>query len=197
MRKVDRPGVVSQLIVLIAKFCSKLNVNKNMTDSQIADCAESICGSRWYLKLDDVDLAFKKALRGELEVNLDFKCDEPTIFKVLDEYQKHRDEIAIQLTRNPEGENNVYDILKHPQVEKIMTEVMSKMNIKERTHEPYVAPAKHPIQIQIDADWDALLKATKRAKRNAGIEMVLYKRKEMDYTEFYNTRFEEINQNSK
>lgn len=163
-------------------------------------CAEDIVDSRWHLRLDDIDLALRRARQGEYALKMEFKIDTTDIFKILDFYEAEKLKLKHNM-KSQEAEANMYQLFDNPVMKKILTEVTEKLSIKEsKPAEPYVAPEKHPITQQIEAEWDELRKTTSGKKLDKSpralglIDLVVYKKKPMAFTEFYSLRFEELAQ---
>jgi hypothetical protein len=99
---------------------------------------------------------------------------------------------ALRKKQAEAGTENLYDLFQAPVMKDILTEVTDKLLHKEKpAPEPYVPPAKHPIQIQIDEEWEALSWYTYEGGKQSS-HYKCFNGKTVDYPIFYRNRWNEL-----
>lgn len=191
IRKNRRSELLDVVVELIIEVTTFHNVSRNMNAAQIAQTAQRIVDTKEYYFLNPTELkkCFDRGCEGAYGVVYD-RMDGSVLFEWLKKYDQERTEQVMALRKSESDQHNtsIYDLFQNETMKTILTDVHSKLAHKEVVREPYVAPAKHPIAVQIEAEWDELPKI----EGQEVLDLRAYHLVPFSFTTFYNLRFEEL-----
>ena len=155
IRKTNRDellGVIADLIIDVVTFH---NVSRNMNPAQIAQVSNMIADTREYYFLNPTELkvCFDRGCAGNYGPVYD-RLDGSVLFEWIRKYDAER-LIEVRAKQAVEqGANNIFDILKHPQLAEAVKMVADKM--ESRKIDTEVKPRDYsPFDRQVLSEWDA------------------------------------------
>lgn len=96
------------LVMILTDTALFFNTGQNMNQDQIAQLTEIILEDYYYLKIDDLKLCFKNAMKGRY--GQVFRIDGPVILSWLEKYQEERfneaDNVSYKQHLSTKGEQN-------------------------------------------------------------------------------------------
>lgn len=184
---------VSLIIKSLTELRNTLNIDRNMSEQQIAMCAEAIVNSDefYMLRAEDFDLCFRKASEGAWG-EFYGRLDQPMVFGFIRKYSIERD-AAIARKRDTESDrSNVYDIFNTEPMQKILADVNSKLLIKEQesqVQQPKTERKPDIYQLCMD-EFDKLCRSM--PVPNSPIRMTIYHEKTVDFNGYVAVRLVEM-----
>jgi len=205
LRKTNRDELLLDVIAVLTAFVKSVNVGNNMNPDQVAQCANDIVDDYYFLSVDDLDLCFRMARKGQLSAGAFVRMDQPTVYEVIQTYVEKRQKAAIEKNNQEMLADNIYERFSDPETMKKFEETSVKLrdlnrslgetNVKEKVSavlsEPMKAIEKPAIMVQIEREWYELEKAF--SKNGSEIWFTrIYNGSEIYFDKFYNLRFEEL-----
>jgi hypothetical protein len=184
---------VSLIIKSLTELRNTLNIDRNMSEQQIAMCAEAIVDSDefYMLRAEDFDLCFRKAAQGAWG-EFYGRLDQPMVFAFIRKYSIERD-AAIARKRDTESDrSNVYDIFQTEPMQKILADVNSKLLIKEQENQVQQPKPERKLDIYqlCMREFDNLHQTNSVA--NSPIKTIMYNNKEVDINGYIVIRVAEM-----
>lgn len=154
MRNHDAASTEARVMALLTWAVGQFNVSNNMTPEQMAYCAQEIVATVHGLNLDDIDLCFRMAVRGDYGVTYN-RIDTPTVFEWIKKYRTLRYAEAEKISSAGDGQN-LYDLFKHPQMAGALQEVVDAYAAR-KAAEPIPPVRKVSAwEKMLQDEWDAL-----------------------------------------
>lgn len=182
---------VSLIIKSLTELRNTLNIDRNMSESQIAMCAEAIVDSDefYMLRAEDFDLCFRKASEGAWG-EFYGRLDQPMVFGFIRKYSIERDAAIARKRDNESDRSNVYDIFQTEPMQRILADVNAKLSIKEQ-RDVAPKPERKPDIYQLCMnEFDQLCKAA--PVPNSPIRMTIYHEKAVDFSGYVAVRVVEM-----
>ena len=184
---------VSLIIKSLTELRNTLNIDRNMSEQQIAMCAEAIVDSDefYMLRAEDFDLCFRKAAQGAWG-EFYGRLDQPMVFSFVRKYSIERDAAIARKRDNESDRSNVYDIFQTEPMQKILADVNAKLSTKEQSqHDVSPKPERKPDIYQLCMDeFYQLCKAA--PVPNSPIRMAMYNGKPVDLAGYVEIRVLEM-----
>lgn len=174
-----------QVIRLLTDLRNRLNIDRNMTENQIALCATDIVDSQefYMLRIEDFELCFKQAYAGAYG-EFYGRLDQPMVFGFLRKYSQERDQAIARKRDSETDRSNIYDLFQTDAMKGILKDVTDKLTIKEANEAPKIERKPDIFQI-ILKEWGNL-----PPSEIGGLKT--YQNKPMDTTEFLQVRVNEL-----
>jgi hypothetical protein len=184
---------VSLIIKSLTELRNTLNIDRNMSEQQIAMCAEAIVDSDefYMLRAEDFDLCFRKASEGAYG-EFYGRLDQPMVFGFIRKYSIERDAAIARKRDNESDRSNVYDIFQTKPMQKILSDVNLKLLIKEQENQAQQPKPERKLDIYqlCMNEFDQLCKAA--PVPNLPIRMAMYNGKPVDLTAYVEIRVVEM-----
>jgi len=186
-RKDELLGIIADLVIDVVTFH---NVARNMNPAQITQFARALAETNeyYYLNPGELKTCFDRGCAGNYGQVYE-RLDGAILYDWIKKYDQER--LVEVKRRNQEDmdRNNIYDIFHNETMHKVLTEVHDKLKHKEQPAPTEYKPReKHPIEVQIESEWDAEIKKG-NVVYTGGMRMIDVNGVPMTYTEFYNHRF--------
>lgn len=116
----DDPDLVEDLItVMISMLADSFNVKANFSDEMIYECALLIVEEYWFLRPEEIMLAFKNAKKGKYGPVYN-KLDVMTIMDWLHQYNTQERQAAVDEINKKKKENEEMDLLTDEDMKKVL-----------------------------------------------------------------------------
>ena len=124
-----------------------------MSAQQLMTTAELIMEEYYYLRVDEFQLCFKSAMKGEYGP-LYNRIDGQVFFEWIKKFMITRQSVTDKMVKNDQVMNNIYDIFNHPAMKAALektVEEMPKVEIKKDTIERKLTPFEKLVLDEYDA----------------------------------------------
>lgn len=174
------------LVALMDNCQAYFNLQQPMSAQQLMTTAELIMEEYYYLRVDEFQLCFKCAMKGEYGP-LYNRIDGQVFFEWIKKFLITRQSVTDKMAKNDQVMNNIYEIFNNPAMKAALektVEEMPKVEIKADTIERKLTPFEQ----QVLNEYDAL------PKWNDDMRFKVYNNRPYLFTEYRKERFdEEIN----
>lgn len=176
--------VKSALGILLCTVNDFFNLPNPMKASQIEQTTELIMERYYYLKLEEFQLCFKNAMAGDYGPLFN-RLDGSVIFEWLKKFDAERDR-AVEIKRNEEtARSNMYEIFQSPAMQKVLTDVVNKMEANKQAPAPEPKRVLSPFEKQVQEEWNRL------PENDYDWRMRFYEGSAVDFTTYRRLRFAE------
>jgi hypothetical protein len=143
------------MLALLTKLSHLVNVDRNMNNTQLIHCAESLVESNefYMLRMEDFETCFNQSLNGRYGEFYN-RLDQPMIFGFLRKYMAERD-TAIARQRDNSQQNNIYELFQSEPMQRILNDVHDKLTHKEVVDVPKTERKQDIFQLFLK-EWDKL-----------------------------------------
>ena len=146
-------AAIEVLVALMDNCQAYFNLQQPMSAQQLITTAELIMEEYYYLRIDEFQLCFKSAMKGEYGP-LYNRIDGQVFFEWIKKFMITRQSITDKMVKNDQVMNNIYEIFNHPAMkaalEKTIDE-MPKVEIKKDTIERKLTSFEQMILNEYDA----------------------------------------------
>lgn len=176
--------VKSALNILVCSVNDFFNLPNPMKASQIEQTTELIMERYYYLKLEEFQLCFKNAMAGDYGPLFN-RLDGSVIFEWLKKFDVERDR-AVEIKRNEESaRSNMYEIFQSPAMQKVLSDVVDKMEAKKEAPAPEPKRNLSPFEKRIQQEWNGL------TENQFDWRLRFYEGQYIDFTTYRKLRFAE------
>lgn len=163
------------------------NLQQPMNAQQLALTAELILEDYYYLRVDELQVCFRMAMKGEFGP-LYNRIDGQVFFEWIKKFMSKRQAISERINIDKQSNNNIYDIFAHPQMTEAMNDVVTKMDAKMLQTPAQEPKREQPSQLEIALmrEYDAL------PQWDNDTRFRVYKTKPYQFTEFRMERYREL-----
>ena len=177
---------------------TRLNIDRNMTPDQVRYCAEDIVNSDnqliYNLTLDEVNLCMEKGVKGEYG-EIYNRMDQAIVFKWLQSYIDEKLIVGEKLRGQQDGDNrqNIHEIFQTDTMKEILTDVVSKLAIKEvkEPEKPRVMSSQQQLVNSWFMAFDVIY--NRCGEDVAGVRVIPYDGKKLTLDEFLEVQLAEYN----
>lgn len=197
---MDSETTFNKIVLIISSVVAKLNIDHNMTGTQIAYCAEAITNSMdanvYNLSLDELNTCFELGLSGEYG-EIYNRMDQAVIFSWIKKFIEIKHNVRSKMidAGGEQARQNIYEVFQNPVMENILKDVVDKLKHKEVPVEVVPDPpapemSENDILIQsFMKDFDLLFFQSGHGNTNRhGVRFVTFEDKEMDVQQYVQAR---------
>ena len=188
IRKDKSQQATVNIMVAMMDGCQQyFNLQQPMNAQQLALTAELILEDYYYLRVDELQVCFRMAMKGEFGP-LYNRIDGQVFFEWIKKFMSKRQAISERINIDKQSDNNIYELFAHPQMTEAMQDVVTKLDAK-----MLQVPAQEPtrdkpsqLEIALMREYDAL------PQWNNDTRFRVYKNKPYQFTEFRMERYREL-----
>ena len=156
-----------------------------MNAQQLALTAELMLEDYYYLRVDELQVCFRMAMKGEFGPVYN-RIDGQVFFEWIRKFMTKRQAISERINLEKQTNNNIYEMFQHPQVMEAMQQAADKLSIKEEPVREVKRENPPQIEIALMREYDAL------PQWDNNIHFRVYKTKPYQFTEYRQERYREL-----
>lgn len=181
-------AAVGVLVAMMDNCQQYFNLQQPMQPMQLALTAELIMEDYYYLRVEELQICFRMAMKGEFGP-LYNRIDGQVFFEWIKKYLTKRGQITERIQQDKKEVNNIYEIFEHPQIKQAMQDAADKLRIKEapKVEAPRSKPS--PVEQMLMDEYDAL------PQWNDDMRFRVYNNRPYQFTEYRKERYRELIEN--
>ncbi len=148
-------AAINVMVAMMDACQQYFNLQQPMNAQQLSLTAELILEDYYYLRIDELQICFRMAMKGEFGP-LYNRIDGQVFFEWIKKYMTKRGAITERIQQEKQTNNNIYDIFTHPQLNEAMHQVVDKMKIREEKPKEIQRPEQSPFEKQVELEYDLL-----------------------------------------
>jgi hypothetical protein len=188
IRKDKNQQATVNIMVAMMDMCQQyFNLQQPMNAQQLALTAELMLEDYYYLRVDELQVCFRMAMKGEFGPVYN-RIDGQIFFEWIRKFMTKRQAISERINLDKQSSNNIYEMFQHPQVLEAIQQTADKLKIEE-------APAREAKRSEVSS-FEQLLMAEYDAlpQWNNDMRFRVYKNTPYQFNEYRKERYmEEIN----
>jgi hypothetical protein len=188
IRKDKSQQATVNIMVAMMDACQQyFNLQQPMNAQQLALTAELILEDYYYLRVDELQVCFRMAMKGEFGP-LYNRIDGQVFFEWIKKFMSKRQAISERINIDKQSNNNIYELFNHPKMTEAMQDVVTKMDAKMLQTPAQEPTREQPSQLEIALmrEYDAL------PQWDNDMRFRVYKNKPYQFTEFRMERYREL-----
>jgi hypothetical protein len=188
IRKDKNQQATVNIMVAMMDMCQQyFNLQQPMNAQQLALTAELMLEDYYYLRVDELQVCFRMAMKGEFGPVYN-RIDGQIFFEWIRKFMTKRQAISERINLEKQSNNNIYEMFQHPQVLEAIQQTADKLKIEE-------APAREVKRIAPPAFEQLLMKEYDALPQwNNDMRFRVYKNTPYQFNEYRKERYmEEIN----
>jgi len=163
------------------------NLQQPMNAQQLALTAELMLEDYYYLRVDELQLCFRMAMKGEFGPVYN-RIDGQVFFEWIRKFMTKRQAISERINLEKQSTNNIYEMFQHPQVVDAIQQAADKLKIQEAPVQEAKRSEVSAFEKMLMTEYDAL------PAWNGDMRFRVYNNKPYQFTEYRKERYmEEIN----
>ena len=191
IRKDKSQQATVNIMVAMMDACQQyFNLQQPMNAQQLALTAELILEDYYYLRVDELQVCFRMAMKGEFGP-LYNRIDGQVFFEWIKKFMAKRQAISERINIDKQSNNNIYEIFGNPQMNEAMKDVVTKLDAK-MLHEPVkeiIRGKPSELEVALMREYDELPQWVNDQRFR------LYKNKPFQFTEYRYERYRELIEN--
>jgi hypothetical protein len=186
IRKNKNQQATVNIMVAMMDMCQQyFNLQQPMNAQQLALTAELMLEDYYYLRVDELQVCFRMAMKGEFGPVYN-RIDGQVFFEWIRKFMTKRQAISERINLEKQGSNNIYEMFQHPQIMDAMQQAADKLKIKEEPVREVKRENPPPLEIALMREYDAL------PQWDNDMRFRVYKNKPYQFTEFRQERYREL-----
>ena len=181
-------AAVGVLVAMMDSCQQYFNLQQPMQPMQLALTAELIMEDYYYLRVEELQLCFRMAMKGEFGP-LYNRIDGQVFFEWIKKYLTKRGQVTERIQQEKKQGNNIYEMFQHPQIQQAMQDAADKLSIKEAPKVEAQRTKASPIEQMLMDEYDAL------PLWNDDMRFRVYKNRPYQFTEYRMERYKELIEN--
>lgn len=164
------------------------NLQQPMNAQQLALTAELMLEDYYYLRVDELQVCFRMAMKGEFGPVYN-RIDGQVFFEWIRKFMTKRQAISERINLEKQSSNNIYEMFQHPQVVDAIQKAADKLKIEEAPAREVKRENPPQIEIALMREYDAL------PQWDNDVRFRVYKNKPYQFTEYRQERYKELIEN--
>ena len=186
LRKNKSQQATIAVMVAMMDSCQQyFNLQQPMNAQQLALTAELMLEDYYYLRVDELQICFRMAMKGEFGPVYN-RIDGQVFFEWLKKFMGKRQSVSERINLEKQSNNNIYEMFQHPQIMEAMQQAADKLSIKEEPVREVKRENPPQIEIALMREYDAL------PQWDNNIHFRVYKTKPYQFTEYRQERYKEL-----
>ena len=181
-------AAIGVLVAMMDSCQQYFNLQQPMQPMQLALTAELIMEDYYYLRVEELQLCFRMAMKGEFGP-LYNRIDGQVFFEWIKKYLTKRGQITERIQQDKQQGNNIYEIFQHPQIQQAMQDAADRLSIKEAPKVEAKRDKPSRIEQMLMDEYDAL------QLWNDDMRFRVYKNRPYQFTEYRMERYKELIEN--
>jgi hypothetical protein len=186
LRKNKSQQATIAVMVAMMDSCQQyFNLQQPMNAQQLALTAELMLEDYYYLRVDELQVCFRMAMKGEFGPVYN-RIDGQVFFEWLKKFMGKRQSVSERINHEKQSNNNIYEMFQHPQIMDAMQQAADKLSIKEEPVREVKRENPPQIEIALMREYDAL------PQWDNDMRFRVYKNKPYQFTEYRQERYREL-----
>jgi hypothetical protein len=186
LRKNKSQQATIAVMVAMMDSCQQyFNLQQPMNAQQLALTAELMLEDYYYLRVDELQVCFRMAMKGEFGPVYN-RIDGQVFFEWIKKFMGKRQSVSERINLEKQGNNNIYEMFQHPQIMEAMQQAADKLSIKEEPVREVKRENPPPLEIALMREYDAL------PQWDNDMRFRVYKNKPYQFTEYRQERYKEL-----
>ena len=188
IRKDKNQQATVNIMVAMMDMCQQyFNLQQPMNAQQLALTAELMLEDYYYLRVDELQVCFRMAMKGEFG-SVYNRIDGQIFFEWIRKFMTKRQAISERINLEKQSNNNIYEMFQHPQVLEAIQQTADKLKIEEAPAQEVKRSEVSAFEQKLMAEYDAL------PQWNNDMRFRVYKNTPYQFNEYRKERYmEEIN----
>jgi hypothetical protein len=186
LRKNKSQQATIAVMVAMMDSCQQyFNLQQPMNAQQLALTAELMLEDYYYLRVDELQICFRMAMKGEFGPVYN-RIDGQVFFEWLKKFMGKRQSVSERINLEKQSNNNIYEMFQHPQIMDAMQQAADKLKMKEEPVREVKRENPPQIEIALMREYDAL------PQWDNDMRFRVYKTKPYQFTEYRQERYREL-----
>ena len=186
IRKSKNQQATVNIMVAMMDTCQQyFNLQQPMNAQQLALTAELMLEDYYYLRVDELQVCFRMAMKGEFGP-LYNRIDGQVFFEWIRKFMGKRQAISERINLEKQSNNNIYEMFQHPQVKEAIQTAANKLKIEEAPAQEAKRTSPSRFEQMLMDEFDAL------PIWDDNIRFSVYKNKPYMFTEYRKERYREL-----
>jgi hypothetical protein len=188
IRKDKNQQATVNIMVAMMDMCQQyFNLQQPMNAQQLALTAELMLEDYYYLRVDELQVCFRMAMKGEFGPVYN-RIDGQIFFEWIRKFMTKRQAISERINLDKQSTNNIYEMFQHRQVLEAIHQTADKLKIEEAPAREVKRSEVSAFEQKLMAEYDAL------PQWNNDMRFRVYKNTPYQFNEYRKERYmEEIN----
>jgi hypothetical protein len=189
IRKNKNQQATVNIMVAMMDMCQQyFNLQQPMNAQQLALTAELMLEDYYYLRVDELQVCFRMAMKGEFGPVYN-RIDGQVFFEWIRKFMTKRQAISERINLEKQSNNNIYEMFQHPQVVDAIQQAADKLKIEEAPAQEAKRSNPPQIEIALMREYDDL------PTWDNDMRFRVYKNKPYQFTEYRKERYRELIEN--
>jgi hypothetical protein len=189
IRKNKNQQATVNIMVAMMDMCQQyFNLQQPMNAQQLALTAELMLEDYYYLRVDELQVCFRMAMKGEFGPVYN-RIDGQVFFEWIRKFMTKRQAISERINLEKQSNNNIYEMFQHPQVVDAIQQAADKLKMQEAPVQEAKRSNPPQIEIALMREYDEL------PSWDNDLRFKVYKNKPYQFTEYRKERYKELIEN--
>jgi len=186
IRKNKNQQATVNIMVAMMDMCQQyFNLQQPMNAQQLALTAELMLEDYYYLRVDELQLCFRMAMKGEFGPVYN-RIDGQVFFEWIRKFMTKRQAISERINLEKQSNNNIYEMFQHPQVVDAIQQAADKLKIEEAPAQEAKRSKPSRLEQMLMDEYDEL------PTWDNDMRFRVYNNKPYQFTEFRKERYREL-----
>jgi hypothetical protein len=186
IRKNKNQQATVNIMVAMMDMCQQyFNLQQPMNAQQLALTAELMLEDYYYLRVDELQVCFRMAMKGEFGPVYN-RIDGQIFFEWIRKFMTKRQAISERINLEKQSTNNIYEMFQHPQVVDAIQQAADKLKIHEAPAGEVKRENPPQIEIALMREYDDL------PTWDNDMRFRVYKNRPYQFTEYRQERYKEL-----
>jgi hypothetical protein len=154
-KKKGQQTALGVLVALMDECQQYFNLQQPMNAHQLKISAELIMEDYYYLRVDELRMCFRMAMKGEFG-SVYNRIDGQIFFEWILKYMKKRQLVTDKINKDEQSNSNIYDLFNYPQLNKAVKQVVDKLKIEQAPVQEAMRPKMSRFEKMMLDEYDAL-----------------------------------------
>jgi len=186
IRKNKNQQATVNIMVAMMDMCQQyFNLQQPMNAQQLALTAELMLEDYYYLRVDELQVCFRMAMKGEFGPVYN-RIDGQVFFEWIRKFMTKRQAISERINLEKQSTNNIYEMFQHPQVVDAIQQAADKLKIEEAPAREVKRENQPQIEIALMREYDDL------PTWDNDMRFRVYKIRPYQFSEYRQERYKEL-----
>ena len=186
IRKSKNQQATVNIMVAMMDTCQQyFNLQQPMNAQQLALTAELMLEDYYYLRVDELQVCFRMAMKGEFGP-LYNRIDGQVFFEWIRKFMGKRQAISERINLEKQSNNNIYEMFQHPQVQEAIQTAADKLKIEEAPAQEAKRTSPSRFEQMLMDEYDAL------PQWDNDMRFRVYNNRPYQFTEYRKERYREL-----
>ena len=186
IRKSKNQQATVNIMVAMMDTCQQyFNLQQPMNAQQLALTAELMLEDYYYLRVDELQVCFRMAMKGEFGPVYN-RIDGQVFFEWIRKFMGKRQAISERINLEKQSNNNIYEMFQHPQVVDAIQQAADKLKIEEAPAQEAKRSKPSRFEQMLMDEYDEL------PTWDNDMRFRVYNNKPYQFTEYRKERYREL-----